>query len=274
MAMAISAQFVYTVTLRPPFSYLLPIVLPAPSRRLHRHRHRHRRRRHRHRHRRRRRCRRRRYSAMAAPPSQPLPLAPDVVSGTCYCAGMKFTVDCTRVAPRKSLYCHCESCRRAHAAPVYQVVYGTLRKRALFTSTLLSAISCSSLSEKPPRLKRILRLAPAASAPPPPPRSAVAPECMKIVSGEELLERYQKTEGSIIRAFCRGCGSRVQNIIPGGELVGFFPALLDEETQHNLAEAFRPNFHYLPHEAVVKVDMFPALPDPDYCTPMPAPAAE
>ena len=89
---------------------------------------------------------------------------------------------------------------------------------------------------------------------------------MKIVAGAELVQQYQKTRGRVVRSFCRVCGSRVQNVIPSDERVGFFPALLAEETQHNLPEAFRPTYHYLPQEAVLKISMFPALPDPDYCT--------
>ncbi len=42
--------------------------------------------------------------------------------GSCYCGRVIFEVqsDCT---PNLSVYCHCESCRRAHAAPLYQVIY-------------------------------------------------------------------------------------------------------------------------------------------------------
>jgi hypothetical protein len=43
-------------------------------------------------------------------------------AGTCYCNSVSFRIrsDCV---PHISLYCHCESCRRAHAAPLYHVVY-------------------------------------------------------------------------------------------------------------------------------------------------------
>ena len=44
-----------------------------------------------------------------------------IIVGTCYCGGVKFgvTIDSTKYV--RALYCHCESCRRAHAAPLYQV---------------------------------------------------------------------------------------------------------------------------------------------------------
>ncbi len=42
--------------------------------------------------------------------------------GHCYCGGIKYRVTTTTI-PNRALYCHCESCRRAHSAPLYQVVY-------------------------------------------------------------------------------------------------------------------------------------------------------
>ncbi|RYY86902.1 GFA family protein [archaeon] len=42
--------------------------------------------------------------------------------GQCYCGGVHFEVD-SSIKPVKALYCHCESCRRAHSAPLYQIVY-------------------------------------------------------------------------------------------------------------------------------------------------------
>jgi len=48
---------------------------------------------------------------------------PDVVHGECYCGGFKFEV---RVPGEKcgwAGYCHCESCKRAHASPIYHVCY-------------------------------------------------------------------------------------------------------------------------------------------------------
>ncbi|MFT5684655.1 MAG: hypothetical protein ACI8RZ_005599 [Myxococcota bacterium] len=43
--------------------------------------------------------------------------------GHCYCGGVTFTVQASDSAPPVfTAYCHCDSCRRAHAAPLYQVV--------------------------------------------------------------------------------------------------------------------------------------------------------
>eukprot|EP00729_Bicosta_minor_P009346 gene9346-12947_t len=44
-----------------------------------------------------------------------------LAKGQCYCGGIRFTVPLA--APIKACYCHCDSCRRAHSAPLYQVVY-------------------------------------------------------------------------------------------------------------------------------------------------------
>lgn len=199
--------------------------------------------------------------------SQHLPVAPHVVHGTCYCGGVKFAVDCTATAPLKALYCHCESCRRAHAAPLYQVVYGeqllqghrpwleepgptTLFLQVFVHSrehTVRSA-SCSFSG---------IVVGP-----------AVARECMKIVEGEDLVTQFRKTRFSPTRSFCRCCGSRVQNIlnnegIPDSEQkVGFFPALLAESTQHDLPLAFRPTRHSLAEETVLHAELLPNLIDP------------
>lgn len=43
------------------------------------------------------------------------------LSGHCYCGAVRFEIDVPE-APRFAIYCHCDSCRRAHAAPLYQVV--------------------------------------------------------------------------------------------------------------------------------------------------------
>lgn len=42
--------------------------------------------------------------------------------GHCYCEGIQFEVR-SDLKPVTAAYCHCESCRRAHSAPMYQVVY-------------------------------------------------------------------------------------------------------------------------------------------------------
>lgn len=47
---------------------------------------------------------------------------PTEYHGQCYCGEVQFVIDID-VIPNKALYCHCESCRRAHAAPLYHVVY-------------------------------------------------------------------------------------------------------------------------------------------------------
>ncbi len=44
--------------------------------------------------------------------------------GHCYCGEIAFEVNADpAITPFRSLYCHCESCRRAHSAPLYQVIY-------------------------------------------------------------------------------------------------------------------------------------------------------
>ena len=44
------------------------------------------------------------------------------VTGHCYCGGIAFAVDLPEgERPIFTAYCHCDSCRRSHAAPLYQV---------------------------------------------------------------------------------------------------------------------------------------------------------
>lgn len=45
------------------------------------------------------------------------------VDGHCYCGEVKYRVVLEEAdAPIFSAYCHCDSCRRSHAAPLYHVV--------------------------------------------------------------------------------------------------------------------------------------------------------
>lgn len=42
--------------------------------------------------------------------------------GFCYCGSVQYSVKADATVKRAT-FCHCESCRRAHSAPVYQVCY-------------------------------------------------------------------------------------------------------------------------------------------------------
>ena len=47
--------------------------------------------------------------------------ANQILSGYCYCGEVKYEVDTKQDPIFPPCYCHCEDCRRAHAAPLYQV---------------------------------------------------------------------------------------------------------------------------------------------------------
>ncbi len=139
----------------------------------------------------------------------PEPVAEDLnLQGHCYCGALRFAVSVPAgSAPIFTAYCHCDSCRRAHAAPLYHV-------------------ACVEQSQ------------------------------FVITAGEELLEEFTKPGGTITRAFCRTCGSRVLNRFgawkPGGRVpLAFFPNLLTEEAQRALPEALRPARDNQPHESVL-----------------------
>jgi len=44
------------------------------------------------------------------------------VGGSCYCRGVQFLIS-PDAEPFWSAYCHCEGCRRSHAAPIYEAFY-------------------------------------------------------------------------------------------------------------------------------------------------------
>ena len=56
-------------------------------------------------------------------PSAPATAEALHLTGHCYCGGIRYAVDIPAgAAPIFTAYCHCDSCRRAHAAPLYHVV--------------------------------------------------------------------------------------------------------------------------------------------------------
>lgn len=42
--------------------------------------------------------------------------------GHCYCGEFIFSIPST-ITPLRSLYCHCDSCRRSHSSSLYYVIY-------------------------------------------------------------------------------------------------------------------------------------------------------
>lgn len=129
-------------------------------------------------------------------------------NGHCYCGAIRFRVHIPAgQKPIFTAYCHCDSCRRAHSAPLYHV--------ACIDETMF-----------------------------------------EITAGAALLTEFKKPEGSIVRAFCSECGSKVLNRFPNWKPAGvtplaFFPSLLEEATQHALPEIFRPQAHNRPTETVL-----------------------
>ena len=142
------------------------------------------------------------------------------VHGHCYCGAITFEVSIPAGAsPIFTAYCHCDSCRRAHAAPLYHV-------------------------------------------------ACVDTSMFRLTSGQDVLQEFTKPGGSIVRAFCGRCGSKVLNRFPGWtpggrEPVAFFPALLDEATQHALPDALRPHKHNRPEESVLDHAMLQGFFDHD-----------
>ena len=113
-------------------------------------------------------------------------------------------------------FCSCKYCRKAHAAPIYQVVYV---KEAAFEFT--------QGREYVKGCKR-------------PPYDANA---------NTILDKHPGRT----RLFCSECGTKVANRLPGVQdatIYGFFPSLHDEETQHALPASCTPTTHANKEHAV------------------------
>ena len=138
------------------------------------------------------------------------------VAGRCYCGAITFSVHIPAGAkPIFTAYCHCDSCRRAHAAPLYHV-------------------------------------------------ACVEEGMFELTSGADSLNEFQKPGGTIVRAFCSVCGSRVLNRFPGWSPGGrvplaFFPDLIDEADRRPLPAAFRPRKHNRPDDCVLDREMLERL---------------
>eukprot|EP00658_Telonema_sp_P-2_P029891 TRINITY_DN22667_c0_g1_i2.p2 TRINITY_DN22667_c0_g1~~TRINITY_DN22667_c0_g1_i2.p2 ORF type:complete len:150 (+),score=26.55 TRINITY_DN22667_c0_g1_i2:60-509(+) len=130
--------------------------------------------------------------------------APRGYPGRCYCGGVTFEI-AREVQVFIACYCHCESCRRAHAAPLYHVVY-------------------------------------------------IPPSGLQVVNGRELIKEFQRGPDAPVRVFCANCGSRLWNRLVETDRLGFFPALLEDDLQHQLPGKFRPALHHLSNETVLDLE--------------------
>lgn len=133
--------------------------------------------------------------------------------GGCYCGAVRFVATCVPGADCVTSYCHCESCRRAHASPVYQFVW--LRPEHF---------RVVAGEERVVRFQRD--------------------------SEREGDDHDDDDESGVVppvRAFCGTCGSRVFNVYESGAF-GMFPALLDDSGC--LPEQWRPACHNFVGEAM------------------------
>jgi len=134
------------------------------------------------------------------------------VAGHCYCGAITFEVHIPAgEKPLFTAYCHCDSCRRAHAAPLYHV-------------------------------------------------ACVDESMFTITAGAAQLNEFTKPGGTITRAFCTVCGSRILNRFGGWRPKGkvplaFFPNLLTEDVQRDLPTALRPRRHNRPEESVLDAEV-------------------
>lgn len=153
------------------------------------------------------------------------------LTGRCYCGGVQFTVS-TAAKPWFAAYCHCDSCRRAHAAPMFQVCAARCRSTAQRGTALTPCVDVQV--------------------------AWIAADSFKFTAGEDTVKHFQKDKdgNGIVRSFCTNCGTRVRNSMPTKpELCGFFPNLVDvsEDRTAAFAGVWKPQFHWLHTEAVVEL---------------------
>ena len=143
------------------------------------------------------------------------------VTGHCYCNRITYTYDFT--TEHKTLFaawCHCDSCRRVHSAPLYHVVWneGLFPDNCAFTITKGSEF----LKTCPPNAN------PGATG-----GRAFCTECGTIITGHFLPGEHK--------------------FFPNGA-VAVYPNTLDEQYQgDNLPKPFVPTFHANSSEHVIPI---------------------
>lgn len=151
------------------------------------------------------------------------------LTGSCYCGAVRYVLELPAGFAAKdafALHCHCDSCRRAHAAPLTE---------------------CSWVP------KQYLRFTAGGGA-----GAGGDGE-----AGEDTaLVEFCKGEGKPVRSFCGRCGTRMTNGGPALKRVGFFPATLDPEAREahpDVVALLRATTHFHHGEAMVDLDALATL---------------
>ena len=80
----------------------------------------------------------------------------------------------------------------------------------------------------------------------------VSKDDFSVTSGMELIKHFSKGPNNPTRCFCTNCGSKIFNLLPNvPEVIGFFPSLLDEDTQRNLPDNLKALKHVHCLEATI-----------------------
>ena len=140
------------------------------------------------------------------------------IFGWCYCGAISFRVK-RSAKVHASGFCSCESCRRAHSAPLYACCYVDSSDFELYRGKTFD-------------------------------KTAPLPKGQRV--GEQLVP-LKGNENVCFRHFCSECGSRIYNQLEPSTRIGFFLCTLSEHTQHTLPDKFRPREHWHSEEAIVGV---------------------
>ena len=136
----------------------------------------------------------------------------DVFAGRCYCGNIRFEVRTRPETETLALFCHCESCRRAHAAPLYAVVYIP----SVDFRILEGEESLQAFCKDPPN---------------------------------GVIRSFCKLCGSRV---CNTWAPGVRKAAGKEDIgTGFFPALLDDAVQHSLPPQFRATSHHCSEETIM-----------------------
>ena len=136
--------------------------------------------------------------------------APDL-TGRCYCGAVRYKIR-RKAEVVMSAYCHCESCRRAHAAPMYQVCYIPFEDFEI-TAGADKVKGC-------PIIKH--------------PKQGERQFCIECGSKVRNTADFGYPNG------------------PANWRAGFFADTLDNTKKGALPRKFRPTFHHCPEEHVLK----------------------
>ena len=149
-----------------------------------------------------------------------------ILAGHCYCGGVQYEVDTSKGKPLwPPSYCHCDSCRRAHSAPLYSVV-------SINQNTQWNLLQGQEL------LQSFCR--PATSATKEGPTRVFCKVC-----GSKIMNEWDE--------------SKTPWLPQGTKMMVFFPDTLRPEDRSKLPPSYQVKRHNCPEESVLDMKLMSQL---------------